>query len=321
MFRNSSRVQRTLRLWGLLFSLALPGISQLAADDLPQGIRDAGRRRASQKGVDRHNNLWSLNDRSGSFSVVSPSGELIHQQRFDPYTQVDYDAQWGTLILAPMGNSVEFRPVGGEAGKTIVLPDSGFEVCWLDARRFAVAPKYNGYRFEIWDLERGERLAGYGSEEKPRDGPGFIRIRRVLLRFDPERQRLWSLETYTGSVEVWTLAGEKLNSWVLASAKRDSMDLRFIENDRKMKAKDEREETTFDLWSSLELRSEGSALLLNFCEESSATFRKFHSDGAEEIFQIDVDACSKQFTLWKDWVLFYSHPNFPENKYGVRRLK
>lgn len=312
---------RLFCLFCLLVPCSLDAASADPASELPQGLRDAARRSASQKGVDRQDNLWSFNDRSGSLTVVSPSGEILHQARHDAHSTVDFDAERGTLVLDRLGSTLSWLPPGQhEARKILELPHRAMEVCWLSADRFAIAPTHTAHQIEIWDLGTGRQVLRFGAGTEPRSGPGHIRLRHLLLRFDTANQLLWTLETFEGQVGAWTLDGERIFSWQTRHPELDSMETWIQSTDTEHRERGERVEATYDVWPALAVDEGGGAWVQQGCEGESVRWIYLSPEGARPRLE-PGSCCGRQFTRWRDWMIVYPHPASTRACRDLRRLE
>ncbi|HLX08068.1 MAG TPA: hypothetical protein VKY89_09440 [Thermoanaerobaculia bacterium] len=200
--------------------------------------------RARWMGVDHAGNLWAWEPLEGSVRFFSPTAARLGTVLVPlGATAVDGDAAWGAVALtlpgapatpgpadpadpaAPAtpaasptpptaaaednGKLVWVRP-GAAPGshEELALPATVGWVCWIDQDTVALAPQRSAWRVELWNLRERKLVKRFGAEQEIVLAQGATRVREVLLRFDPARRRLYTLESYTGDLAVFSLDGK-----------------------------------------------------------------------------------------------------------------
>ncbi len=197
--------------------------------------------RARWMGVDHAGNLWAWEPLEGSVRFFSPAAARLGTVLVPlGATAVDGDAAWGAVALtlpgAPAtpgqedpadsvapgtpptpptaaaednGRLVWVRP-GAAPGshEELALPAAMGWVCWIDQDTVALAPQRSAWRVELWSLRERKLVRRFGAEKEIVLAQGATRVREVLLRFDPVRRRLFTLESYTGDLAVFSLDGK-----------------------------------------------------------------------------------------------------------------
>lgn len=159
-------------------------------------------------GVERSGNLWAWEKRSGSVTVLSPAGRELSPWKAPGAVAVDLDSEWGLAGLFHLGTEIHWQ--SHEPVKTVPLRGQYTDICWIDAATVAITPQRNEHRVEIWNLRDAALVRAIGREPPPPAGRRAVRLRAVLLRFDPIRRWLYTLESETGNLQVYDLEGRLL---------------------------------------------------------------------------------------------------------------
>jgi hypothetical protein len=173
--------------------------------------------RARWMGVDHAGNLWAWEALEGSARFFSPAAERLPTIGVPlDASAVDGDAQWGAVALAPLagpggeGRVLEWVRPGSAPGKheELVLPAPASWVCWIDQDTVALSPQRAAHRVELWSLRQRKLVKSLGSEPEIKLAAGATRVRQVLLRYDVARRLLFTLESFTGDLQVLSLDGK-----------------------------------------------------------------------------------------------------------------
>jgi hypothetical protein len=196
---------------GLAGALLVAGSIAFAAapSPSPAALKKIETLPAAHLGVDRSGNLWAWERQTGSVTVVDPEGGLLAPWKAPGAQAVDADAEWGLAGLHKLGTELRWSR-HGVPDVVIPLPAQALDICWIGPATVAVTPLANDRRVEIWNLKDAVRVRSFGREQAIGKGPGAVRLRAVLLRFDPASQRLYTLESATGHLQVFDLAGKLL---------------------------------------------------------------------------------------------------------------
>jgi hypothetical protein len=274
--------------------LAAPSSSALqAAKDL----------QATDLGTDRFGNLWWWDRNSGSLRVLSPEGERLPTAQIEGRypTAVTFDAEWGAaaldmdrdlLLLASLTDPPLRVPRDGKAT----------HLAWIGGGRLAVAPSRASHRVEIWDVETRRIVERWGNEKPISDGPGFHRLRAVLLAWDWEREVLWTLETFTGDLVVFSADGHEILHRTLDHPKFATTRAWVDEMEGKeANGSQDKEDSYLNLWSSLTLGPDASAWVLEGCDREGGKVDviRIAADGQLESRAEDLAGCCPSgFSFW-----------------------
>jgi hypothetical protein len=157
---------------------------------------------ASKMGVDRAGNFWSWQRQNGEVQVLASDGGVVHRDHLFGASSVDVDSVWGVVGLFNSGRELHWIDWDG---KTVSMPLSGpaADVCWIGAFTAVVTPQLAPYRIEIWNVLDRFPVKTLGSEAQIRPVVGATRLRGVLLRYDFHSELLYSLESFTGELQVY----------------------------------------------------------------------------------------------------------------------
>src|SRR5258708_6534448 len=72
----------------------------------------------------------------------------------------------------------------------------------------ALSPQRAAHRVELWSLGKRKLVKSLGSEPEIKLVSGATRVRQVLLRYDAARRLLFTLESFTGDLQVLSLDGK-----------------------------------------------------------------------------------------------------------------
>lgn len=267
-------------------------------------------------GTDRFGNLWWWNQSSRTLRVLSADGEWILTKQIEGRlpTVATFDAEWGGAAL-DMGRDLLLVPPSGTAPVRITRDSKATNLAWVRRGRLAVAPSRADHRVEIWDVKKRRIVDRWGQEEPIPDGPGFHRLRAVSLAWDDERERLWSLETFTGELVVFSGEGHEVMRQTLSHPRLEKTRA-WVEKTEGQAARktSEKEDTYLNLWTSLTLAPDGSALVLEACDKSRGILKvlRIATDGRVEKQQQNLgDCCPSGFRFWGSEIIPFHDPRLP----------
>lgn len=269
--------------------------------------------RASQMGVDRAGNLWAHDPRGNTLRILTPSGEWLDSIEIGPASRVDFDREWGAIWLDPTGKRLGFLGAGeGSTIQELELGQDFGDLAWIDSDRVALSPRRAGHRVEIWSLEKGRSVATWGTEEPVRRRPGTVRLRNVLLHPDASTELLYTLETFSGDLEVFDRDGK--STWRTKLPDRDGQKLEewLRSTDAQNRAEGDTEEVSLHQWPSFTVDSKGQVWVPNRCRRSDPQIQlemiSVPLRGQPEKSTVDLgtsECCSSKATLWTDmWVIY-----------------
>ena len=261
---------------------------------------------ATRMGVDRAGNLWAWEKRTGSVAVVAPEGRSLEPWKAPGAAAVDADGEWGLAGLYQLGNELRWSR-RGLPDVAIRLPAQALDVCWVGPAMVAVTPLATDRRVEIWNLRDGARVRSFGVEEAIGRGPGAVRLRAVLLRFDPLRQRLYTLESATGHLQVFDLAGELLWGAVFANPHRGEMETWLRDLDaREKKAGGSQRPIFLDLYPGLDGKGHFWTVQAISGAAKTAELAGAAEDGRSRRSLPRIACPSRTFVFWGDHLIFYT---------------
>ncbi len=174
--------------------------------------------RARWMGVDHAGNLWAWEPLEGSIRFFSPAAERLPSLLVPVgASAVDGDAQYGGVALLPLtgpggdGRVLVWVRPGSAPGshEELVLPAPASWLCWIDQDTVALSPQRAAHRVELWSLGQRKLVGTMGSEVEIKLAPaGATRVREVQLHYDASRRLLFTLESFTGELEVFSRDGK-----------------------------------------------------------------------------------------------------------------
>ena len=283
--------------------------------------------RARSMGVDHAGNLWAWDPIEGTVRFFStagePAGEVLVPKDSD---MVDGDAEWGVLMVADEGTRMGWvrpsaarqdasaapapadgaAPAPGPKPDEIQLPEDVGWACWIDADTVAVSPRRAGHRVELWSLRQRKMLKSFGKEQTIVLRKGANRVRQVQLLWDASRRLLYTLESYTGDLEVFKLNGSLAWRAKAENPFRKVEDERLADLDARAKSHDTAYPQAFpDLW--LAEGPDGSAWVRQGVDilKSSVTLLRSTAAGAAPRQVANLRCPGRTFTIWGDNLIFY----------------
>lgn len=299
-----------------------PHPSPSSPDGSPSPSKDAlslaEQVRARWMGVDHAGNLWAWEPLEGSVRFFSPAAARLGTVLVPlGAAAVDGDLDWGAVALTNSnpqlgpgsgGDKLSWARPGTAPGRheELVLPESASWVCWIDQDTVALSPQRAAHRVEIWNLSKRQQVKTLGKESSIVLSPGATRVREVLLRYDHSRRELFTLESYTGSLEVFSLEGKLLWSAKLDDPYRKVEEKTLGDLDQRAKARNVSiSQVLSDLW--LAEAPDGSAWVsqqIDMLHQSVGLVRA-SAAGTTAARLTDVRCPSRTFTIWGGQILFY----------------
>jgi hypothetical protein len=265
--------------------------------------------RARWMGVDHGGNLWAWEALEGSVRFFSPTAERLGTVLVPLDTSaVDGDAQWGAAALAGEGSKLLWVRPGGAAGSggEVKLPAVAGAVCWIDADTVAVSPQRAVHRVELWNLRERKLVKSFGEEREIALPTGATRVREVQLRYDPARRQLFTLETFSGDLEVFSLDGVLAWRARIENAYRKVEESSLADLDSRAKSRDmPLGRTVTDMW--LAAAPDGSAWVsqrLDFVKQAAILIRA--TAAGTTVKEVAKLRCpSLDFTIWGRQLVFF----------------
>jgi hypothetical protein len=268
--------------------------------------------RARWMGVDHAGNLWAWEAVEGSVRFFSPSAARLGTVLVPlDTTAVDGDAQWGAAALTGEGSMLIWvrpgeAPGAGSERSEVKLPSAGGAVCWIDADTVAVSPQRAGHRVELWSLRERKMVKSFGEEHEIALPAGATRVREVQLRFDHARRQLFTLETFSGDLQVFALDGALAWRAKIENAYRKVEESNLADLDSRAKSREmPLGRALSDMW--LAVAPDGSAWVsqkLEVLKQSTIMIRATAS--GTTVKEVTKLRCpSLDFTIWGSQLVFF----------------
>jgi len=271
--------------------------------------------RARWMGVDHAGNLWAWEPLAGSVRFFSPAAERLRTVVVPlDALAVDGDAEWGAVAVTGAGSAFGegsklawVRP-GSPPGshEEVALPAAAGWVCWIDQDTVALSPQRAAHRVELWSLGRRKLLRSFGAERQIALSPGVTRVREVQLRYDRSRRLLFTLESYSGDLEVFSLDGALAWRAKLDDPYRKVEEKTLADLDARAKSSGVALGHPFsDLW--LAAGPDGSAWVSQSIDHlnQSVTLVKATAAGVTVEKIANLRCPSRTFTIWGGQLIFF----------------
>ena len=277
--------------------------------------------RARSMGVDRAGNLWAWDPQLRKVDFVSPSGEKVASIRTPEALAVDADTEWGVVALVRDGHELSWFRGGKAPDVHLRLDGLAAQVCWVGPATIAVAPQTAAYRIGIWSLQDKALVKTLGEETALHPAYGATRMRAVVMRYDFGHGLLYTLESYLGDLQVFTLDGKLTWRAAVDNPRRNQDDKWLLDIDQK--AKEQRDIQTPVIYSVyLGLDHHGDPWVVRDLDLAAKTVSlvKLSPAGNVERKLTDQGCASRPLTFWGDWLIFFTDPVSPRVCSGGRRF-
>jgi len=272
-------------------------------------------------GVDRRGSLWAWNKESGSIVVLSPMGQRLEGWEAPAAEAVDVEPEWGLVGLYKLGREVRWSRRGAP-DVVLPLPARSLDVCWIGPATVAVSPVASEHRVEVWNLKDAVLARSFGRERAIGPGPGAARLRAVLLRCDAARQRLYSLESEIGDLQVYDLAGKLLWRASLGDPDHEEIAAWLRKADAGARKRGASERPIFlRLFPALD--GQGTLWTVPDIHDATKTAELVSATaaGTGRRTLSNLPCLSRTITFWGDQVIFYQEPATPRAACtGIGRL-
>lgn len=261
--------------------------------------------------VDRQQHVWAWSRSSSRVEVFTRQGERLAIVRVPQARSLDVESQWGVAALVRDGRELRGFALDGRPLFVLPLEEPMGEVVWIDPHTVAVSPTLSGHRVEIWDVKVGARVRTLGEETPIQSAPGAQFSRSVDLAYDHKEGRLFSVESRTGELEVFSLDGERVGQGQLVNPRLEEFDrwIRGIDRDMKEKGQSHLQA----LWYfRLSLDHRGRAWAVQSCgEESRAMLVRVAPSGKTTAIEVEASCCSMTSLIAGDDLILHSRPGLP----------
>lgn len=180
---------------------------------------------ADRLGVDSAGYLWAWKQGKKRVRVVSPEGRFVAEARVGgEVDDLDVHRDWGVAVVDGDGRRLRVLGFQDQEPLSIDLEDRAGSVAWIDSATVAVAARTAGYRVELWNVSKGIPIQRFGEEADLEIKTGAVFDRAIKLSYDAGRQRLFTLESRTGDLQVFSLAGIRVARAVIDNPEKESLD-------------------------------------------------------------------------------------------------
>lgn len=251
--------------------------------------------------VDRQGHLWTWSGSSARIEIFTQEGELLADIRIPQVKSLDVDVEWGITALVGQGHELRTVALDGRTLHVLPLDQPMGDVVWTDAHQVAMSPTLSEHRVQIWDLEARKLLRTLGEETPILPAPGAQFSRSVDLAYDHGQNRLFSVESRTGDLQVFKLTGERIGRSQLKNP-------RLEEFDRWLAGIDLQGLRYFRL--SLDRR--GQAWAVQSCsEQNRAVLVRVSPSAATAVVEVETSCCSTRSLIAGDHLILHRPPGQP----------
>ena len=297
---------RTLPVSAGLLALAIASAAmavQPPAEQLFQDLEDRDR-----LGSDRRGYLWAWKASSGRVELYSPQGERQAAVQVPQVYALDVDAEWGVAALVRGGRTLQGLSLEGRPLFLLPFDEPMGDVVWIDTHQVAVAPTLSDHRVEIWDVEVGSRVRSFGQETPIKLRPGAQFSRTVDLAYDAVHRRLFTIESRTGDLRVFTLEGEPIGRTRIENPRFEEFEQWMRQVDRDMKRKGETHVQGLPYFR-LAVGDRGDVWTVRRCGEGTAELVRISPTGASESKEIAVSCCSTGSMISGNQIVLHRLPD------------
>lgn len=263
-------------------------------------------------GVDRAGNLWWWRFGSGALELISPDGQILRQGHASGALAVDVDSEWGVVGLFQASREIRWFQGEAKPGQ-ISLEGPASDICWIGPSMVAVAPQLVPHRIEIWDLRDGKRVRAMGKEIPLLPGVGATRLRGVLLRCDARNALIYSLESFTGNLQVFHVDGRLAWQGSVNNPEREKLEEWLRQTDQNARrARDIQTPTLFPL--KLALAADGSPWVSQELDvrNQRVTLARVTPQGNHPKVLQEQPCPSSNFLFWHDRLVLFRDPAAPQ---------
>lgn len=215
---------------------------------------------------------------------------------------LDADSEWGIIAVVTQGSALVWQPREGVPVR-LALPQLAGAVVWWEAGKVALSPQASAARVEIWGLADKARLATWGREAPLTPGIGATRLRAVELEVDFRRRRLYSLESFTGEMQVFETSGRLLWSRSVENPYRRDSEAWLSQIDRQAKAARDIQTPRLSALS-FSLAEDGTAWIVQtLLEGQELRVARISPAGELSYAQIKEACTSHSLYVWGEWLI------------------
>lgn len=279
-----------------------------------KALEVARKLRATRMGVTRQGELWAWDQRTGAVQLVSPAGELRAGPGASHAEAIDVDSEWGVAALVDHGAALQVFPVDGPHTSAIRLDNPSEGVAWMGRSSVAVSPSLSASRVEVWDLASRTRSSVWGEEQPVPSGPGVALRRIVDLRYDHGTRLLYTLDTFTGDLQVFGPEGKIARRSGTVHPRQAELEAWLKQRDAEARASGLSERPSHRQWDGFSVAPDATVWMVEHCKngEKRVTMRRLpEQDPPATALLDDVGCCSYRFTLWAGALVMHRDPYGP----------
>lgn len=258
-------------------------------------------------GTDGQGNFWTWNRGEAVVDLWADGRARLAGFEVPPSRGLALDRNWGLAWLDREGHVLTLRRPGSDQQRIIPLQNEAAAVAWIDENRLAIAPTRSAHLVEVWEVESGELVAKIGPTVEIRPAPGATFLRSMALAYSGPSKRLFVLNSLTGELKVFTLAGELLASARVPAYRYPGIEQWRQDLDARLKETGATQNPLFQVLR-MTVDSSGNAWIVNNCDGSRriASVTRVNSDGHLDALdlQLDSSSCSLNFARAGEDFLF-----------------
>ncbi len=250
-------------------------------------------------GSDHAGGLWAWN-RDRSELVLVPKDGPRRVVKVGAARAVDAHAEWG-VATAPLdagGYQVKVVSWDGAVERRVSLPLEICNLAWLGPGKVVVALSTDPSLLGVLDLETGEIGERIGEAEPAPTRPGAYFGRATLLAVDLQRERIHTLDGFSGAYRLFAFSGAELGSSAVANPERPRLEEWLAGWDAEARQRGRVEFAT--MWSfPLALDGEGKAWTVQACEPATGrvVLARFEAGSEPALHELSLDCCTRNMTI------------------------
>ena len=306
-------------LW-ILSAFVTPANGDQKSPPAPEAaLRASDALQASIARTDLLGNLWTWSRLSGKVRLFGKDGTEAASAFLSGAINLDVHKEWGIAGLVNDGDEIRLVRFSEPAPRSVPLSTKARGIVWLSPDTVAISPALSAHRVEIWNIRDRTMRKSFGDEKVIQPGSGLTRLRVVTLRYSPSRDLLYTLDTFTGDLQVFKLSGDLVKTfnlpnprkaadeaWLAAQAAQPRPGVRLFSLSRLDFTLDEQG----NIWSIVRTSSSGET-----CQ-----ILKLALDGSSRAIPLDSSCCASGLVEWGEYLVFTSDPELPGACAEVRRV-
>lgn len=263
--------------------------------------------------VDLAQRFWSWKADTRHVTRFDSAGRRDESVQLVDGVSVDAHSEWGILRLVSGGEELRHFDWQGRLQASLPMDGPAGAVRWIDSSRVAVTPERSASWAEIWDLTVGARVRALGEATPVETTPGGRFSRGVHVQPVPAKNRLYTLESRTGEVRIFSYPGETLRTLDIDNPRLEQYDewLANVAPDYVTRG----EAYTPTIWQlDLAVSPNGSLWTDPACGPPNGrlSLAELPEEGNVKLHQVTSTCCPQGLTIWKDWLILWNPPGRPQ---------